>query len=347
MKYLFITAMAVLAACATHAAANYSVTIPMPADYNNIPAQIVDYDNGDTLATSYVENGKVVFTGEVKEPVMAGVMVAGKNVARFVLEEGKISLDSNMNSNDTELNRRFTLVSDSLAKIVSEFRALPRDNDSIFNVKGEALQQQYNVIVANAIKSNSDNPVGYYFFVQQVIEDPASVTEALQQYPAFANKTRIRKITETLKKMEATGVGHKFTDFTIPQPDGTKASLSDYVGKGKWMLVDFWASWCGPCMREIKVLKELLNEYGEDRLGIVGVAVWDEVADTQAAVNRMQIPWPQILDAKTVPTDLYGIMGIPCILLVDPQGNIVSRDLQDDALRSAVKEALNPVVATE
>lgn len=347
MKYLLLPAMAVFAACVTQAAANYTVTVPLSTDLNNNNAQIVDYDNGDTLATSIVENGKVIFTGEVKEPAMVGLMVAGQNVARFVLEKGNIVLDDNMNSSDTELNRRFTLISDSLMKIVEEFRALERDNDSIFDIKGEALQQRYARVIDNAIKANADNPVGYYFFVQQVSENPESVTAALQQYPAFANKKRVSKIVNMLKNMATTGVGHKFTDFTIPQPDGSKASLSDYVGKGKWMLVDFWASWCGPCMREIKVLKELQNEYGTDRLGIVGVAVWDEVADTQAAVQRMQIPWPQILDAKTVPTDLYGIMGIPCILLVDPEGNIVSRDLQDDALRKAVREALEPTSDTE
>lgn len=347
MKYLLLPAMAVLAACATQAAANYTVTVPIPANYNESQALIVDYDNGDTLATSIVENGKVLFTGEVKEPLMAGLKVAGQNVAQFVLEEGNIVFDDKMNTSGNELNRKLTNISENLGKIVEKYRQLPQDNDSIFEVRGQELQQQYYAVVDKAIKENAGNPIGYYFFVQKVSEDPESVTEALKEYPAYANKTRVQKITKMLGNMAATGAGHKFIDFTIPQPDGTKASLSDYVGKGKWMLVDFWASWCGPCLREIKVLKELQSKYGEDRLGIVGVAVWDEVDDTREAVKRMQITWPQILDAKTVPTDLYGIMGIPCILLVDPEGNIESRDLQDDDLREAVRAALEPTDEAE
>ena len=96
--------------------------------------------------------------------------------------------------------------------------------------------------------------------------------------------------------------------------DGVTQRLSDFAGKGKYTLVDFWASWCGPCRRQIPVIKSLKEKYG-DRLDVVGIAVWDEADDTRRAIEEEGITWPTVLNAGTVPTDLYGIMGIPLSLI--------------------------------
>lgn len=117
------------------------------------------------------------------------------------------------------------------------------------------------------------------------------------------------------------------------------------INSGKPAMVDFWASWCGPCIRETKVLKEIYEEYGSKGLDVLGVAVWDEPANTLKAIEQHQLPWPQIINAQTIPTDLYGIAGIPCIILFDPEGNIVSRDKQDDDLRADVAAAMAKVAA--
>ncbi len=132
----------------------------------------------------------------------------------------------------------------------------------------------------------------------------------------------------------------QFIDFTIEQPDGSKASLSDYVGQGKYVLVDFWASWCGPCRDEIPNVKELYDKYHGDRFEVLGVAVWDNTQDTEKAIEELGIEWPQILDAQSIPTDLYGINGIPHIILFAPDGTIVARDLRDQAMKEKVAEVM-------
>lgn len=134
-----------------------------------------------------------------------------------------------------------------------------------------------------------------------------------------------------------------FTDFTIEQPDGTKASLSDYVGKGRYVLVDFWASWCTPCRAEIPNIKELYDKYHDQGLDVLGVAVWDKVEDTQKAIEDMGIVWPQIINAQQIPTDLYSIRGIPHIILFAPDGTIVARDLRDEAMKEKVAEVMKTV----
>ena len=133
-----------------------------------------------------------------------------------------------------------------------------------------------------------------------------------------------------LEQVARTSVGAMFTDFTIEHgnADGSAVSLSDYVGKGKFVLVDFWASWCGPCKEEMPNLKDVYERYKGDRFEIVGIAVSDKRPDTEAAVAKMELPWPIIYDAQSIPSEIYGVNAIPHIILFDPDGKIVARDLR-------------------
>ena len=88
------------------------------------------------------------------------------------------------------------------------------------------------------------------------------------------------------------------------------------------------------------MLKELYQKYKDKGLDVLGVAVWDKPEDTRAAISRHGLTWPCIIDAGTIPTDLYGISGIPCIMLIGPDGTILSRDKQDDELRADVARYL-------
>ena len=133
-----------------------------------------------------------------------------------------------------------------------------------------------------------------------------------------------------------------FTDFTIEHgnADGSPASLSDYVGKGKYVLVDFWASWCGPCKEEMPVLKEVYKRFKGDKFEIVGIAVSDKRADTEAIVPELGITWPVIYDAQSIPTEIYGINAIPHIILFGPDGRIVARELRGEK----IAETLSPLL---
>lgn len=189
------------------------------------------------------------------------------------------------------------------------------------------------------MQSNRDNPLGYYLFLQSdMAQAPASELRAeLAKYPDFAKYKRVQGMLAAAEKREATQPGKKYADFEVTY-DGKTERLSDYIKPGKYTLVDFWASWCGPCMRQAAVLKDLYAKYHDKGLDIVGVAVWDEPANTLAAIKSHGLVWPNIINAQTVPTDLYGIMGIPCILLIGPDGTILSRDKQGDELVADVEK---------
>ena len=155
----------------------------------------------------------------------------------------------------------------------------------------------------------------------------------------------IDEITTRIPVAERTAVGKPFVDFTVVQdpehPETSTVKLSDYVGKGKFILIDFWASWCGPCMNEMPNLVKLYNTYHGDKFDMVSIPVSAGMEASVAASKDLGIVWNQIINAPdTVLTDLYGIMGIPHTILFSPDGTILGRDLVGAKLEEAVKEAL-------
>lgn len=347
LSFLTLAAGAFLAVSCAHAATasdNYTVTLPLSEDEDGLTAYIIDFDTSAKLDSTVVENGKAVFKGSVTTPVFARVILDGNRAGQFVLEEGDIAFNpANRMAAGSPSNDALVNLMGEQQKLVAEYRQLgdtPEDE-----AKKKDIQQANTKLFADALKANAGNPLGYYLFLQECYGyDLPTFDAKLKEYPQFAGSKRVQTLRQGLINKEETSVGHKFKDFEITY-DGKTSRLSDYVGRGKYTLVDFWASWCGPCIRETKVLKEIYEEYGPKGLDVLGVAVWDEPANTLKAIEQHQLPWPQIINAQTIPTDLYGIAGIPCIILFDPEGNIVSRDKQDDDLRSDVAAAMAKVAA--
>ena len=133
-----------------------------------------------------------------------------------------------------------------------------------------------------------------------------------------------------------------FTDYTVVggSPDGSDVKLSDYVGRGKYILLDHWASWCGPCKAEMPYIKKTWEAFAGDRFDVVSIAVSDKRADTEAALAKLDMPWRQILDAQKIPQKIYGVSAIPHLILFAPDGTILKRGLRGEEIYAAVEEAL-------
>ena len=139
--------------------------------------------------------------------------------------------------------------------------------------------------------------------------------------------------------MEKTAVGKMFTDFAA-EYNGKTQKLSDYVGKGQYVLVDFWASWCGPCRAEIPNLIAIYNKYKDKNVNVLGVAVGDKPEDTEKAIAEMGVNYPQIINAQNSGADEYGIQGIPHVILFGPDGTILERWLYGPTIEEAVRKHL-------
>ena len=141
----------------------------------------------------------------------------------------------------------------------------------------------------------------------------------------------------------ATETKTTYTDISLPGPQGQTVKVSDYVGKNKLVLIDFWASWCGPCMGEMPNVVKAYEMFHAKGLEIVGVSLDKNKASWLAAVEQTGQKWPQMSDLKGWECEgaaLYGIQSIPANVLINEQGEIVAQNLRGDALLKEVESRL-------
>ena len=240
------------------------------------------------------------------------------------------------------LTSKLKAYKESINQLTSDFYKKISENKDITEEETNKLADEIEAKMTDLSKKlyeeNKDNYLGKEAVMDLFYSLKPEELEAMISglAPEVAADEDIKKVSESLAAQKATAEGAKFTDFEVEQPDGTKAKLSDYVGQGKYMLVDFWASWCGPCRAEIPNIKDVYEKYHGEDFDVLSVAVWDKVEDTQKALEEEQLPWPQIINAQKVPTDIYGINGIPHIILFGPDGTILHRELRGKAIDETV-----------
>ena len=318
----------------THAGA-YNVTVTCGEDADGAMAYLVNYDTGDKIDSVTVADSKAVFKGNLNDVAVARLIIDGQRVAQFILEDGDIAVDAATRKvQGGKYNNLMNELDAQVEPIAQRFQTAASDSVR------QAIYNEYTSFMQKSMTENLDNPIGYMFFLQQAYDmEPSEVEAMVEQHPSLKKYKRVEKLIQANKNKAATQPGSKFADFEI-EYDGVKHRLSDVVGKGQYVLVDFWASWCGPCIRQTAVIKDLYNEYKDKGLKVLGVAVWDEPDDTKKAITQHGLEWECWLNGQNTPTDIYGISGIPCIILFGPDGTILSRDKQDEDLKADVRAAL-------
>ncbi|MDY6037267.1 MAG: TlpA disulfide reductase family protein, partial [Paludibacteraceae bacterium] len=151
---------------------------------------------------------------------------------------------------------------------------------------------------------------------------------------------QVQKIAERVEQLKKVAVGTQFTDFEMDDLDGNRVRLSDFVGKGTYVVVDFWASWCAPCRRSMPALKALYEQYNS-KIDIVGVS-FDKDGDAwEACVATLELPWHHMSDLKGWKSEaaaIYCVNSIPHLMLIDNNGTIVARNLYDNTLAEKLHE---------
>ena len=195
----------------------------------------------------------------------------------------------------------------------------------------------------NEVEQNKENMLGAAIFSDfcNSYDNAADFLTAVKTIKYAHLFPNIQKMKEFFVNLDNTAEGKDFVDFSGKNMEGKDVKLSDYVGKGQYVLVDFWASWCGPCRKEIPNLIAVNKKYKSEHFIVLGVNVWDDTEKCKAAYETEKINYDQIItEEESNATTLYGINGIPQIMLFAPDGKIVKRDLRGDAISSIVKECL-------
>ncbi len=179
------------------------------------------------------------------------------------------------------------------------------------------------------ISANRDNAVGYMalFFLTNFGNTDAKTRYELAN-TLSANmlaEPRAAKLKKDIEAVYNTSVGMKFQDFKGVDAAGNTVRLSDYAGKGKYILLDFWSTSCGPCRRAFPHIRDLYEELGGDRLDVVGVPVWEEIGLSKKTIKENDLTWRNILGTEESAADLYGVTFVPTYLLLAPDGTIIVR----------------------
>ena len=218
----------------------------------------------------------------------------------------------------------------------------------------EEFVERYVEFNLNAAKKNPDNDVAVQVLMNlRGLIDDAQVDEIISNMPQeMLENEKVAYVKKGLDARKATAEGQMFTDFTVehvfgydrsmdPQPLKKEVKFSDYVGKGTYVLVDFWSPWCGPCRREVPNIAEVYAEYKDKGLEVLSLAVWEKQpqSHTIEVAGQLGMDWLHINNCGSIPTEIYGVDGIPHLMLIGPDGTILKRGFHGlDGIKGAVSE---------
>ena len=217
------------------------------------------------------------------------------------------------------------------------------DNDSIkmdsLNKVGTALMEQQDGFRDEYIKAHPNSFVTHY--ILDGVKQDYPVDQLKDLMAGFTTESIYRdRLNDYVAKQERLEVGQPFIDFTLQTKDGENVTLSEKIGQNKLTLVDFWASWCGPCRHENPVVKAAYEQFHELGFDVLGVSVDQDEEAWLKAVEDDQLPWTQVRDSENNASELYMIYYIPSNFLFDQNGTMVAKGLRGEDLAAKLAEIL-------
>lgn len=297
---------------------------------DGVECHLVNVVDCFTVYNDSVKNGAIDISGECERPFPAELVITNNNPdslifisLNLIVEPGMMTVDFDKRMVEGgELNRKF-----------SDYEKRIRE---LWKKDGkQAMQEMKNEFIANR-----DNAFGEKILIEIGDEgsSPDEWDEALK-YIGEETKSleKIRLLTDRMERLRSSWEGQPYKELSGKGLDGSPVSLSDYVGKGKIVIADFWASWCKGCIIEAKeYLKPLYGQYKDSKdVEIIGIAI-DDISE---AVKKHGIEWDQIMDCKKV-MGIYTIYAFPEIIMFGADGTILHRHLRGEEIERRLVEAL-------
>ncbi len=361
-KNIFLLAIMLLCIIGCTDKNSYKVTgtIENASDGEQVFLQKVAGRDLIKIDSATITGQKFTFTGRqdsaVNRYITYGNESGNQQMTDFFLENGNINvaLGTTTKVGGTPTNDNYQAFKDKVTQIRKEQQAayeslqnqdLTSDQRDAKVAEVRAKDEEMNQLIAQTIEANIQNTIGVHLLGQyNYMMDFTEIEPLLAKVPAqFQNNERIAKLKNQVAIEKNVAVGKKFTDLEMQTPEGNMVKLSDFIGKNKYTLVDFWASWCGPCRREMPKLIEAYDKYNKKGFGIVGVSFDRDLDSWQKGIKALNITWPQMSDLKFWESEgarLYSVRSIPHTVLIDQEGTIIAKGLRGDDIDGKLAELL-------
>lgn len=336
----------------------------------------LSYKDGDKKVrdSSITKDGKFTFKGKItaatkadlllqpvnsgpKKQLRVGDVMEASDQADLMLEPGNILVEGNSLSTSkitggqtqkdyvayTELIK---LTGDSVYRIwKAQIEELPEDSAASFKRLIYARYAKIRQAVKNFVLTHPNSQVSYDILTQQsiVIEHPEDFGEMYDALsPEYKASSNGKMVAERLAKTKKFAIGQPAINFSQTDDKGNTVALTD-VNKGKYVLIDFWASWCGPCRVEYPFLKKAYAQFKDKNFEIIGISLDDKKTAWLDAIKSNEFEWIQLCDLQgrqNAIAKAYGVAAIPQSFLIDPQGKIIAKNLRGDDLIEKLKEVI-------